>query len=205
MELMALAMLLVVDGDAAREIVATKTKPKGNRRANQNQNAKLLARIAKHKTKIDSRQCQICLEYRHWSRGCPNRMVQQVVHTGQHGGGDQKHQTLHLHAGGRQVPVQPRQFPQSRYLSSTTASCVRKIFTHVKSLQMASPEAYDMKMMIDAKRWIVCRKVTNKAKKPYGHPFHHHFYDIHLANKPSPRVRPQKPCYPSCQKTMVKC
>ena len=165
MELMALAMLLVVDGDAEREIVATKAKAKGNRRANQNQNAKLLARIAKHKTKIDSRQCQICLEYRHWSRGCPNRMVQQVVHTGQHGGGDQKHQTLHLHAGGRQVPVQPRQFPQSRYLSSTTASCVRKIFTHVKSLQMASPEAYDMKMMIDAKRWIVCRKVTNKAKK----------------------------------------
>ena len=85
MELMALAMLLVVDGDAAREIVATKAKAKGSRRANQNQNAKLLARIAKHKTKIDSRQCQICVEYRHWSRGCPNRMVQQVVKTGQHG------------------------------------------------------------------------------------------------------------------------
>ena len=199
MELMALAMLLVVDGDAAREIVATKAKAKGNRRANQNQNAKLLARIAKYKTKIDSRQCQICVEYGHWSRGCPNRMVQQVVKTGQHGGGDQRHQTVHLHAGGRQVPVQPRQFPQSRYLSSTTASCVRKIFTHVKSLQMASPEAYDMKMMIDAKRWIVCRKVKNKARKPYGH---HHFYDFHLANKPSPRVRPQKPCYPSCQKKL---
>jgi len=30
---------------------------------------------------------------------------------------------------------------------------------------MASPEAYDMKMMIDAKRWIVCRKIKNKAKK----------------------------------------
>ena len=102
-----------------------KGKGKGKSKSKSKSKGKDFGKKGKNKGKVDSQQCKLCYEYGHWSRECPNRMVQQVVQ------GDP--------AQLPQVPVQPagqgvqqqqvRHSPQSSYPSSTSASTVRRIFT----------------------------------------------------------------------------
>ena len=87
-----------------------KGKGKGKQKGKTKSMGKDIGKKGKNKGKVDSTHCRVRYEYGHWSRECPNGMVQQVVN-----------QTL-------QHPSE--QHPsESSYPSFTTASTVRRIFT----------------------------------------------------------------------------
>ena len=56
-----------------------KGKGKGKAKGKSKSKGKDFGKKGKNKGKVDSQQCKFCLEYGHWARDCPNRMVQQVV------------------------------------------------------------------------------------------------------------------------------
>ena len=105
-----------------------KGKGRGKAKGKSKNKGKDFGKKGKNKGKVDSQQCKLCLEYGHWARECPNRMVQQVVQ-GDHG--QQPYAPVQQAVGqGVQQGQQPvRQSPQTSYPSSATSSTVRRIFT----------------------------------------------------------------------------
>ena len=126
-----------------------KGKGKGKQKGKSKNKGKDFGKKGKNKGKIDSQQCRICLEYGHWSRECPNRMVQQVVNQSyqQHPAeqGQPQQQGVHFPASGQQA--QAKASPQSSYQSSTAASTVRRIFTIPMGIPTLSSSSSSVRMV----------------------------------------------------------
>ena len=116
-----------------------KGKGKGKAKGKSKSKGKDFGKKGKNKGKVDSQQCKLCLEYGHWARDCPNRMVQQVVQ-----GDPSQLPQVPVPPAGQGVQPQARQSPQSSYPSSTTGSTVRRIFNIPIGMPVLSSTAVRM-------------------------------------------------------------
>ena len=102
---------------------------------------------------LDAQQCRLCFEYGHWSRDCPNRMVNQVTNAGP-GQQEPVHGQPQQHQNVPTGSSQPRVSSQSNYVgTASTSSTVRRIF----NIPMGLPS-------LSSNPTSTIRMISNEAK-----------------------------------------